>query len=211
MSLLNSKINNYIISKSADEVIINIKADKALNSERLQRLYGKTYCINYSTEHAFLFRVSADDIEIISLRTDNEIQGRMFSMLPVSLMALDRCAVEKHMANEEVKIAIQQLTSFINILLNTIVFIEFASPEIKFVVAGKKNSVRPIGYTNDAPFPVSIVDSTWNKYIVRTEGFGVSGHFRLQPCGEGLKDLKLVWINAYQKNGYVRKPKSEIA
>lgn len=56
------------------------------------------------------------------------------------------------------------------------------------------------------------VDSLWLKEIIRTEGFKVSGHFRLQPCkvdGEWTK--KLIYINEYEKHGYHRRSGKEIA
>ena len=52
---------------------------------------------------------------------------------------------------------------------------------------------------------IQYLDASWYTTIVRNEGFGVRGHFRLQPCGEGRKDKKLIYINEYRKHGYVRK------
>lgn len=48
-----------------------------------------------------------------------------------------------------------------------------------------------------------IFDSKWYTEISNDESFQVSGHFRLQPYGDGTK--KLIWINEYTKNGYHRK------
>lgn len=57
---------------------------------------------------------------------------------------------------------------------------------------------------------VYVVDSSWNKLIIRTDGFAVRGHFRLQPCGVNHMDRKLMWINAFEKHGYTRRPRAEI-
>lgn len=46
-------------------------------------------------------------------------------------------------------------------------------------------------------------DSKWYTEICSNESFRVSGHFRLQPYGDGSK--KLIWINEFIKNGYHRK------
>lgn len=54
---------------------------------------------------------------------------------------------------------------------------------------------------------IRFLDASWYTTIVRTEGFGVKGHFRLQPCGEGRKDRKLIYIHEFQKHGYVRRAK----
>ena len=52
---------------------------------------------------------------------------------------------------------------------------------------------------------VIVVGAKWNTISVRTEGFKVSGFFRLQPCGEGRKDVKLIFVDSFLKHGYVRK------
>lgn len=46
-------------------------------------------------------------------------------------------------------------------------------------------------------------DRKWYTEISNDESFQVSGHFRLQPYGDGSR--KLIWINEFTKNGYHRK------
>jgi hypothetical protein len=75
--------------------------------------------------------------------------------------------------------------------------------------AGRKVGTRKSGkIVNTLPFPITIVDSRWNTTVIRTEGFPVSGHFRLQRCGPAMADTKLIFIDPFQKHGYVRKAKS---
>ena len=62
-------------------------------------------------------------------------------------------------------------------------------------------------FVNRAPFAITHLDSSWLRTIVRTEGFLVRGHFRLQACGEKHRDRKLIYINPFQKHGYVRRAK----
>jgi hypothetical protein len=47
--------------------------------------------------------------------------------------------------------------------------------------------------------------SSYLKTIVRTEGFKVRGHWRWQAYGEGMKERKLIFINAFEKKGYIRR------
>ena len=54
---------------------------------------------------------------------------------------------------------------------------------------------------------IRFLDASWYTTIIRSEGFGVRGHFRLQPCGPGRTEKKLVYINEYRKHGYVRRAK----
>jgi len=58
---------------------------------------------------------------------------------------------------------------------------------------------------NKAPFPIHRLDGSWFKTIIRTNGFGVKGHWRLQACGKGWKERKLIYISGFQKHGYVRR------
>lgn len=45
------------------------------------------------------------------------------------------------------------------------------------------------------------------KRSIRTDSYSVSGHFRWQACGKNWKDRKLIFIESYQKDGYVIEPK----
>lgn len=77
----------------------------------------------------------------------------------------------------------------------------------RIVSAGKSwgTKKQPDALSNDLPVPVTIVNSNWNVTSIRKEGFGVSGHFRLQPCGWQLSQAKMVFIEPYQKHGYIRR------
>ncbi len=93
-----------------------------------------------------------------------------------------------------------------------ITFIELGDIEIKILPPGRNNN-KPKNegkVHNSSNFTVYVVDSSWNQLIVRTEGFAVLGHFRLQPYGPSHSLRKLIWIDAFEKHGYVRRPKAEI-
>lgn len=91
-------------------------------------------------------------------------------------------------------------------------FVELGDIEVITLDKGRNNGKPKNGgkITNTSEYTVYVVDSSWNKLIIRTEGFAVMGHFRLQPCGINHVDRKLIWINAFEKHGYTRKPKSSI-
>jgi hypothetical protein len=97
-------------------------------------------------------------------------------------------------------------------VMQILTFVELGDIEVKIlkplqkVKAEKKENDIYNANTNT----VFVVDSSWNQLLIRTEGFAVRGHFRLQPCGEGMADRKLIWINAFEKDGYTRKPKASI-
>lgn len=109
----------------------------------------------------------------------------------------------------------QTIERLINYALNILLFKQFA--EIETVVTeGKKSKgsskikINHEKYLNESPIPIEIIDSNWFRKLIRTGAFNVSGHFRLQPYGTNLSLRKLIWINEFEKKGYIRKPTKEI-
>jgi hypothetical protein len=98
--------------------------------------------------------------------------------------------------------------TFTAFVATTLLFLRYAEVETK--VTGPKDRrarVNEVKYVNQTGFDVQVVDSRWFTTLVRTGAFGVRGHFRLQPFGEGGKQRKLIWVGDYQKQGYVRRAK----
>lgn len=97
-------------------------------------------------------------------------------------------------------------------LMGTILIYElfrrYANIQTVFSLPNKKVSLPGSGDTLlvDSNTRVEYVDCTWFTTIVRSEGFRVRGHFRLQPYPkEGVK--RLIYIDEFQKHGYTRKAK----
>lgn len=100
-----------------------------------------------------------------------------------------------------------------SMVMQVMTFVELGDIEVVELKGGKNNG-KPKNngkITNTHNRTVFVVDSSWNKIIVRTDGFAVRGHFRLQPCGTAMIDRKLIWINAFEKHGYKRRAAAEIA
>lgn len=93
-------------------------------------------------------------------------------------------------------------------MLNFMLFKKYAPVDIEVVGMMKKrvSSVSKEKTVNDTGIDVILLDSRWFRSIIRTEGFSVRGHFRLQPCkdSDGLWTRKLIYINEYEKHGYHR-------
>lgn len=82
-------------------------------------------------------------------------------------------------------------------------FKSYAQVETKFVAAKSKIKSGLERHLNDTKLDITYLTSKWFTNIVRSEGFSVSGHFRLQPKkvnGEWTKEL--IWINPFKKHGY---------
>lgn len=95
--------------------------------------------------------------------------------------------------------------SYIYLLL----FLQECEVETIVVQPEKKLKYESKKYFNDLKTPIKFLDCRWFRELVINTPFGVSGHFRWQPCGEGLKKRKLIWIEAYEKKGYHRKAQVE--
>jgi hypothetical protein len=198
----------YVITRRAKEVIDAIKVNRQLPIERILALLKQPRCLCLSPEIAYFVWAEAGCVRVIYFQQYTDAGGAM----KVGSSSFDLGKVYEFLAvfrdSEEERPILTAYQEQIETVLRTLIFLDLTNPEITIVAPGKKHSQRPIGYTNSSKQRISIVDSTWNKYIVRVEGFGVRGHFRVQPCGVGYQDLKLIWINSYQKEGYVRKPKA---
>lgn len=109
-----------------------------------------------------------------------------------------------HFSHEDVK----RVEDFLYRLLCFIWLGENTEEEIKpgKKYGGKKDADAVLNsFTN---IPVTIINSKWNITRVNSEGFDVSGHFRILT--KRYENPKCVWIAPYRKKGIVRKAKSEI-
>lgn len=81
-------------------------------------------------------------------------------------------------------------------------FLKYAEIETKILPPKSRSKDIRCKYVNDTDSRIEYIDSTWFTTLVKSDAFKVRGHFRLQACGEGLKDRKLIWVNEFQKDGY---------
>lgn len=103
------------------------------------------------------------------------------------------------------------LQEVIRAILSVELFILYAEVETKVCQPSRQIWDGPTClYNNKTIFPFTVLDSTWFTHLVSSGAFNVRGHFRLQPCGHGHTDRRLVWINDFQKKGYTRKAKIEM-
>lgn len=86
-----------------------------------------------------------------------------------------------------------------------VLFKKYCELETKIIKPESVNTHVGTKYVNETNNRIKILDSTWFTTIVRSEGFHVRGHFRMQPCGPGLSQRKLIWVSDFDKEGYTRK------
>lgn len=109
--------------------------------------------------------------------------------------------------NETVSTNWHEMRKYDELIFKILCFFYLSENTEVVVPPGQSHGTRKSGKVlNDTPVPVTIVNSNWNVTSVRTEGFDVSGHFRLQPTKTG---VKMIFINPFRKHGYIRHAKNE--
>lgn len=93
-------------------------------------------------------------------------------------------------------------------IIANLIFRKYAEVETKIIIP-TNNKPKTGEYFNKTRCLFTILDSKWFTNLIRTEGFKVRGHFRLQPYKDEKKEWtkKLIWIEDFKKNGYTHKAK----
>ncbi len=90
-------------------------------------------------------------------------------------------------------------------------FKSYAQVETKIVNPNEKQVFQGEKHFNEMPFKITWLNSTWFTNIIRSEGFGVRGHFRMQPKKiNGENTHELIYIAPFEKHGYNRRAGKDI-
>lgn len=98
------------------------------------------------------------------------------------------------------------LRDYIDMVLDYLCLRQWAEVQLGKVTTKVKKEVKKQKRTQivtEDGLDYYLFDSKWYTEISNDESFQVSGHFRLQPYGDGTR--RLIWINEFTKNGYHRK------
>lgn len=91
-------------------------------------------------------------------------------------------------------------------LLNIVfvsMFASYAQVETKELLPKIKIKDSTGKYLNETSKNITYLDSKWFTTLVKSEGFLVRGHFRLQPKKkDGVWTKELIWIDSFEKEGY---------
>lgn len=106
------------------------------------------------------------------------------------------------------------MSKILHKLLPTLVYIDLSKENVKlsYIEPNSKcgSVIKGDLFKNETNIGVHRVDSLWNVRHIGIGSFNVSGHFRLQKCGVGLSMVKLIFIEEFVKNQYIRKSTREI-
>lgn len=98
------------------------------------------------------------------------------------------------------------LRDYVDMVLDYLCLRQWAEVQLRQVSSTVKREVKKKKRTQivtETGLEYYTFDSKWYTEICNNESFRVSGHFRLQPYGDGTR--RLIWINEFTKNGYHRK------
>ena len=98
------------------------------------------------------------------------------------------------------------LRDYIDMVLDYLCLRQWAEIEISEIQTKQKKEVKSKQKTElviENGISYFTFDSKWFTEICNNNEFIVSGHFRLQPYGDGRR--RLIWINEFIKHGYHRK------
>jgi len=88
-----------------------------------------------------------------------------------------------------------------NFFMKVVTYLEL-TPTVLLVVNGgekKGDIMRGNLIKNETKSSVIHVNTNWNYKMIRLGSFKVRGHFRFQPCGPNHSQIKLVYIDMYEK------------
>lgn len=83
-----------------------------------------------------------------------------------------------------------------------LLFKKYSSVETKTLPPRRKVFDFHCRYKSDLDIPIDLYTENWYTESCQTHPFVVRGHWRVQPCGKGLKDKKVIWIDKFMKKGY---------
>ncbi len=196
---LNAERNkNFIITSTVIELVSALKIDK-VNWQYLADVpEGKrTYIL---PNHQFIrMQKSENQIAFCYAQAKKHENGNEY--LQYTTFFVDTITGQEHVKNKE-----HLLFEVDNLFLFKLLCFVHLSETIQEVIApGKVHGTRKTGKTNnDLPFAVTIVNSKWNVTSIRTTGFKVAGHFRVQPYGPSRSNYRIILIDTFEKQGYKR-------
>ena len=198
------KFKYYLLSPSAMEIASKIKIVKDFDSKVLGKIKPQSACYLLGKDEFIRFVSTDNNIFAIHGWNGTEMTKHGWPKLEQNIIVVDYTTGPWRSINKGYD------EKSITRVLQCIIFMEVTEPELMVVEGNSKKGNRALGteVINRTTFCITRVTSSWNKFVVRATGFGVDGHLRLQPYGPGRSERKLIWIEAFQKHGYIRKPKT---
>jgi len=189
---------NLFFTNTSKQVAEKIKVDKfepkILKTEKQKKL---TFLID--DKHFYRVHIKGSELFCMLVLKELREQGDYISYHSFKIKPLENEVVFPKNQND------YRNDKYFLEFIKLLIFTEYSElEEVTLMPNQSKGNKKEGKIYNDSNKNFIIVDSTWNKIIIRTEKFGVSGHLRLQPIGKNRNDRKLIYISEYLKNGYTK-------
>lgn len=193
--LQNTK-KNYLLTKSAIEIIENIKIN--YNSSLYKLIIEKSdfeATIIIDKENFIRYYLENNKLNCIFFSNKNNyLKYEAFSILGNSI----------HHGNIKKLFKIPEINMFLKIMI----FIKCTNVESE-ILSQKKGSLKRVKIDNEkylleSSHEVILIHSKYNKILIRNEKFYVNTHGRFQRHGKDLSLIKYIIIEGYYKKGYIR-------
>ena len=201
--MVNEHSDRYYITKAAQRLIDRINVGKADYS-----IFGKIGNINIAIAIADL------DYGIVHCRIQDGILSTLMMRINSDYhLSYDLVRVNSESGEWRHAIGVvdnwneEQEAKFRDKIMKVLIYLFLSDVIVQMIPIGRSNGQpkKQGKIINDSSQPVKVVTSKWNTLTVRTGGFEVGGHFRLQPFGIDRKEVRLVYIKPYKKKGYTRR------
>ena len=187
--------NIYLLNHSTKNIIDNIKIKNELKPtdfDIFKNVKIKHCCILTPCNNLMVFNIIGDNKHIFfhnfNVLHTTFIQNNNFDFDP---------SKEQSYITKEIEYMYKLLCFFLLSDVDTV-----------YLKPNNKVKTKQDGKTlNDTKSDITVVTSSWNIQSIRTEGFGVSGHFRVLV--KNRKEPKLSYVKPYVKQGLIRKAKIE--
>lgn len=194
--LSDDRNKNLLFTKTSLEVADKIKVGK-FKPSMLKIKQEKKLTFLIDENHFYRVNLKQDEIMGILVKiTKSENNLDYISYDSFKIMPLTDTVI--YPPNPTDYLNDKYFTEFLKLLI----FTEYSELQEIIMMPNQSFGTRKQGkYVNETDKKFIIVDSAWNKIIISTGKFGVSGHPRYLLRDGG---IKVVYIKEYTKNGYTR-------
>lgn len=168
-------------------------------------IIGTMHLNNFWVSYKLSFRKDKDmyDRELYIINNSGEFVAYFIYNKDIHIYRIDEC-----ISLGSSKQVFDWFGKYELLIIAHLIFRKYAEVETKIIIP-TNNKPKNGEYFNKTRCLFTILDSKWFTNLIRTDGFKVRGHFRLQPYKNENKDWKkkLIWIEDFQKHGYTHKAK----
>ena len=196
--ILEPNVKSYLIRKTAMDMVERIKIDGSFDPKVLKKvpIQKAEIILNENQLYRYWFDgtvLRGIFIEKVKTYLGPEVRYHSFTIDPdTKLKSLN--------IYTDVKVS-----EAAERLWKLMIFLYFSEVQTVLLAPnGKIGTLSTERFKNELKCTFVVVDTTWNRISIRTTGFNVCGHFRLQACGKNREDRKLIFIEEFGKEGYIR-------